>query len=58
MKITSVPPVPLWEPHQFIADALLLQNDIGDVQTVLAVLIVLGENRKYLPIDDALIVSY
>lgn len=50
--------MPLWEPHQFIADALLLQNDIGDVQTVLAVLIVLGENRKYLPIDDALIVSY
>ena len=57
LKVTSVPPIPLWEPHQFLADALMLQNDVGDVQTALAVLIVMGENRKFLPIEDTLIVS-
>lgn len=35
----------------------MLQNDVGDVQTALAVLIVMGENRKFLPIEEALIVS-
>uniref|UniRef100_A0A1I8MUE5 GATOR2 complex protein WDR24 n=1 Tax=Musca domestica TaxID=7370 RepID=A0A1I8MUE5_MUSDO len=55
LKVTSIPPVPLWEPHQFITDALLLQNDVGDVQTALSVLIAMGENRKYLPINETLI---
>ncbi|XP_013119356.2 GATOR complex protein WDR24 [Stomoxys calcitrans] len=55
LKVTTVPPVPFWEPHQFLADALLLQNDVGDVQTALSILIVMGENRKYLPISDVLI---
>lgn len=35
----------------------MLQNDVGDVQTALTVLIVIGEARKLLPIDDAIIVS-
>lgn len=47
----------MWEPHQFVADALMLQNDVGDVQTALTVLIVIGEARKLLPIDDTIIVS-
>lgn len=47
----------MWEPHQFVADALMLQNDVGDVQTALTVLIVIGEARKLLPIDDSIIVS-
>lgn len=47
----------MWEPHQFVADALMLQNDVGDVQTALTVLIVIGEARKLLPIDDSIIAS-
>ncbi|XP_023292808.2 GATOR complex protein WDR24 [Lucilia cuprina] len=55
LKISSIPPIPLWEPHQFLADALMLQNDVGDVQTALTILIVMGENRKFLPIEEDLI---
>lgn len=47
----------MWEPHQFMADSLMLQTDVGDVQTALTVLIVLGEARKLLPIEDAVVVS-
>lgn len=47
----------MWEPHKFVSDALMLMNDVGDVQTALTVLIALGEARKLLPIDDALVVS-
>lgn len=57
LKVSHVPPIPMWEPHQFVADALMLQNDVGDVQTALTVLIVIGEARKLLPIDDTIIVS-
>ncbi|KAL9893205.1 GATOR complex protein WDR24 [Glossina fuscipes] len=55
LKVNHIPPIPMWEPHQFIADALKLQNDVGDVQTALAVLIAMGESRKYLPIEESLI---
>lgn len=57
LKVSSVPPLPVWEPHQFLANALMLQNDVGDVQTALAVLIVMGDHRKFLPIEESLIVS-
>jgi len=46
----------MWEPHKFVSDALMLMNDVGDVQTALTVLIALGEARKLLPIEDALVV--
>lgn len=52
-----MPPIPMWEPHQFVADALMLQNDVGDVQTALTILIVMGEARQMLPIEDAVVVS-
>lgn len=47
----------MWEPHQFVVDALMLQNDVGDVQTALTILIVMGEARQLLPIEDAVVVS-
>ncbi|XP_030370588.1 GATOR complex protein WDR24 [Scaptodrosophila lebanonensis] len=55
LKVSQIPPIPMWEPHQFVADALMLQNDVGDVQTALTVLIVLGDARKLLPIEDDLV---
>lgn len=47
----------MWEPHQFVVDALMLQNDVGDVQTALTILIVMGEARQLLPIEDVVVVS-
>lgn len=56
LKISTMPPIPMWESHQFIADCLMLQSDLGDIQTALSVLIAIGDARKLLLIDDALIV--
>ncbi|XP_023172030.1 GATOR complex protein WDR24 isoform X1 [Drosophila hydei] len=55
LKVSHVPPIPMWEPHQFVVDALMLQNDVGDVQTALTILIVMGEARQLLPIEDAVV---
>lgn len=38
------PPSP-WTPYQVIADCLMLQCEIGDVQTATCILIVLGDKR-------------
>ncbi|XP_068157642.1 GATOR2 complex protein WDR24 [Drosophila tropicalis] len=54
LKVPHVP-IPMWEPHKFVADALMLQNDVGDVQTALTVIIALGEARKLLPLEEALV---
>lgn len=40
-----------------MVDALMLQNDVGDVQTALTILIVMGEARQLLPIEDVVVVS-
>ncbi|GAB0092870.1 GATOR complex protein WDR24 [Sergentomyia squamirostris] len=53
IKMTSMPYVPFWEPHDVIADCLMLQADIGDVQTSVSILIALGEKRNDLPIDKS-----
>lgn len=59
IKVQHAPAIPMWQPHQFLADALKLQNDIGDVQTALSILIVLGDKyRKYVPIEENLVVNY
>ncbi|CAO1423711.1 unnamed protein product [Diamesa hyperborea] len=42
---------PLWKPYQVLADCLLLQSEIGDVQTSTCILLVLGDRRDELPID-------
>ncbi|XP_034662632.1 GATOR complex protein WDR24 [Drosophila subobscura] len=55
LKVSHVPPIPMWEPHKFVADALMLLNDVGDVQTALTVIISLGEARKLLPLEDTLV---
>lgn len=52
LKISNAPIIPQWEPHQVLADTLMLQTDMGDVQTSVSILIVLGERRDDLPIDD------
>ncbi|XP_055695511.1 GATOR complex protein WDR24 [Lutzomyia longipalpis] len=51
IKMSFMPYVPLWEPHDVLADCLILQADIGDVQTAVSILIALGEKRNELPID-------
>ncbi|ALC48058.1 CG7609 [Drosophila busckii] len=55
LKVSHIPPIRMWEPHQFVADALMLQNDVGDVQTALTVLIALGDARNLLPLEDRII---
>lgn len=57
LKVPNVPQVPIWEPHQIIAECLQLQADVGDVQTPLCVFIVLGQARKELPIHEETVVS-
>lgn len=52
LKITSLPPLPIWDPNQILADCLILQTDLGDVQTAISVLLVLGDRRIELPIDE------
>ncbi|XP_037945419.1 GATOR complex protein WDR24 [Teleopsis dalmanni] len=55
LKVSNVPAIPMWEPHQFIADSLMLQNDVGDVQTALSILVAMGDARKLIPIEESLI---
>ena len=44
----------MWEPHKFLADSLMLQTECGDIQTCVSILIVLGERRCEIPIDETL----
>ncbi|XP_055857530.1 GATOR complex protein WDR24 isoform X1 [Episyrphus balteatus] len=55
LKCSTVHIIPMWEPHQFIADSLKLQSDVGDVQTALCVVIAMGDARKFLPIEETLL---
>lgn len=57
LKITSLLPLPIWDPNQILADCLILQTDVGDVQTAISVLMVLGDRRNELPIDELVHVS-
>lgn len=57
LKIISPSIPPAWEPHQVLADCLALQTEIGDVQTSISILIVLGDRKNELPIDDVTYVS-
>lgn len=53
-SILSVPEnveIQLWQPFQVLAECLMLQSEIGDVQTATAILICLGDRRDDLPID-------
>jgi WD repeat-containing protein 24 len=52
-----MPNVTLWRPHQVLTDCLMLQTEIGDVQTSASILICLGDNRKELMIDETVHVS-
>lgn len=52
--ILSVPEtmeIQFWQPFQVLADCLMLQSEIGDVQTPTSILISLGERREDLPIE-------
>lgn len=40
-----------WEPNKTLADTLTLHADIGDVQSAVCILIVLGDRRNELAID-------
>lgn len=57
LKVNTTPAIPIWEPHQFVAESIMLQGDVGDVQTSISIMIAMGEARKFLQIDDALVVS-
>lgn len=52
LKIILQPSISQWESHQVLTDCLMLQTDIGDVQTSVSVLIVLGDKRNDLSIDN------
>lgn len=52
LRIINHPLIPQWEPHQVLADCLTLQTEVGDVQTSVTILIVLGDKRNDLPIND------
>ncbi|CAD6994446.1 unnamed protein product [Ceratitis capitata] len=58
LKVNSAPAIPIWEPHQFVAESIMLQGDVGDVQTTISILIAMGETRKLLQIDDALVETW
>lgn len=47
-----------WEPHEVMADGLVLQIEVGDIQTPVCILIALGERRNDLPITDIVYVSF
>lgn len=57
LKVNMTPAIPIWEPHQFVAESIMLQGDVGDVQTSVSILIAMGEARKLLQIEDSLVVS-
>jgi WD repeat-containing protein 24 len=40
-----------WKPYQVLADCLILQSEVGDVQTPTCILLCLGKDREDLPID-------
>lgn len=58
LKITVMPPLPVWDPNPVLADCLILQTDLGDVQTAVSILLVLGDKRNDLPIDELVHVSF
>lgn len=47
----------LWDSARILADCLLLLADVDDIQSAVCILIVLGERRKDIPIDDLVHVS-
>lgn len=53
-SIISVPElseIHVWKPFQVLADCLLLQSEVGDVQTPTSILLCMREHRDDLPID-------
>ncbi|XP_055380424.1 GATOR complex protein WDR24 [Condylostylus longicornis] len=55
LKLSTIPQIPMWEPHQVMTECLLLQTEVGDVQTSLCILIAMGESRNYLSIEEDLV---
>lgn len=51
LKIFSNITCPRWEAHEVLAECLILQTDVSDVQTPVCILIALGERRNDLPIN-------
>lgn len=47
-----------WNSGKVLADCLTLLADIDDLQTAVCILIVLGERRSDLPIDEYVHVSF
>lgn len=58
LKVNMTPAIPIWEPHQFVAESIMLQGDVGDVQTSVSILIAMGEARKLLQIEDSLVETW
>lgn len=57
LKIITQPNFYRWEPHEVLAEGLMLQTEVGDIQTAVCILIALGEQRNDLPMDEFLHVS-
>lgn len=48
LTVTSVPVMPAWDPTYTVVDALKIHSEMGDVQTSVSVLLVLGDLRLVL----------
>lgn len=51
LRVTHQPKQMQWEPHDVLSEGLNLQAEMGDVQTSVCILTVLGERRNDLPIE-------
>lgn len=45
LTVTSLPVMPLWDPTITVVDTLRVHAEMGDVQTSVSVLLVLGDLR-------------
>lgn len=48
LTVSKLPTMPMWDPSEIVAEALKYHSLLGDVQTSVSVLVVLGEQRKCL----------
>lgn len=51
LRVIHQPKQIQWEPNDVLSEGLNLQAEVGDVQTSVSILTVLGERRNDLPIE-------
>lgn len=56
LRLSVGPTCVRWEPHSVLTEGLILQTDVGDVQTPVCILIAMGDRRNELAIDELIYV--